>query len=426
MGAMRRSAPVVDASLPWSRSRASWAGSPKRSPKRSPKGAAEAAAARQERWDAGLPPTPSSRNRRASPTNRALGRRAGARQAVGRLRASRSDTGSVESRRDWCADDGVDDDARDARRQQLGISRTAGILFDPRRRSPGPSPRASFNGPPSAGESLPVAADGMRSPKNRRSLTKLSPSRHGKTYRKSRQKDVSAMKESMRVDRIMSEGRAHHARRAAPCCRVRCLICCGDWRESSHVPIDGFIIIGDRADAKSRAALVKKGVTHVLNTAKSLPNYHESHFLYCKLKMQDSATEELDPHLERAFDFLDAARKLDAFCMVHCIAGVSRSVSVVMAYLVVRREHTLLQASRAVKKHRPLASPNDSFLFQLAQLEIRTLGGSSVATTRDRMWNFYRWNVVKRTVPILGRRGVIPAERRRKDCCGDQGPCVVQ
>uniref|UniRef100_A0A7S1CB64 protein-tyrosine-phosphatase n=1 Tax=Bicosoecida sp. CB-2014 TaxID=1486930 RepID=A0A7S1CB64_9STRA len=360
---------------------------------------------RRAQSDAGLPPAPT----------RQLGRRAAPRYALGELREVRSEAGDEdEARRERFPDADLDSEATESRRAQLGISKTAGILFDPRRRSPGPSPREA--GPVGV---LPVQK--LHAPKKRGSAAPSSvaaPLRPGEKYRKSRHKEVLELQEKLRVEKILSERRAYTARKARPCCTARCLLISGDFRESSKVPVDGFIIIGDRADAKSRTGLIEKGVTHVLNATKQLPNYHERDFMYCKLPIEDSPTEDLTPHYEAAFDFLDSARAVDSFCMVHCIAGVSRSVAIVMAYLLVRRDHTLLSAGRLVKKHRPLASPNEAFLFQLTQLEIETLGGSSVATTRDRMWQFHRWNVVKRKAPILTPKGIIRPEERG-------GACVV-
>jgi hypothetical protein len=55
----------------------------------------------------------------------------------------------------------------------------------------------------------------------------------------------------------------------------------------------------------------------------------------------------------------------------------------------------LLDAMHLVIKRRYFASPNESFRLQLAQLEVRALGQSSVAACDDKEWDFAGWNAVK-------------------------------
>lgn len=77
---------------------------------------------------------------------------------------------------------------------------------------------------------------------------------------------------------------------------------------------------------------------------------------------------------------------------VHCLAGVSRSVSVVLLYLVLRHRIPLRHAFRYVRACRPQINPNNAFKLQLAKLEVQELRYSSVAKDADRVWDFYEWN----------------------------------
>ena len=56
--------------------------------------------------------------------------------------------------------------------------------------------------------------------------------------------------------------------------------------------------------------------------------------------------------------------------LVHCTAGASRAPSAVMAYLVAARMIPLVDAFEYVRALRPLTSPNNRFLLQLALLEV--------------------------------------------------------
>merc|ERR1712187_958711 len=53
-----------------------------------------------------------------------------------------------------------------------------------------------------------------------------------------------------------------------------------------------------------------------------------------QLHMHDNASEQLAQHLPRALAFLDEAKASGGKCVVHCTAGMSRSPTVVLAYLI--------------------------------------------------------------------------------------------
>lgn len=86
-------------------------------------------------------------------------------------------------------------------------------------------------------------------------------------------------------------------------------------------PIAEYLLLGDREDAQRRDLLISLGVTHVLNTAKQLPNYFEDDFLYHRVDVYDHEAEQLRPHYARAFEFIDDAREHGSVVFVHCVAG---------------------------------------------------------------------------------------------------------
>ena len=55
--------------------------------------------------------------------------------------------------------------------------------------------------------------------------------------------------------------------------------------------------------------------------------------------------------------------------LVHCVAGVSRSATICLAYLVSHNHMSLQQAWQHVKKVRPWVKPNKGFLQQLSDWE---------------------------------------------------------
>ena len=59
----------------------------------------------------------------------------------------------------------------------------------------------------------------------------------------------------------------------------------------------------------------------------------------------------------------------DARIMVHCMWGMSRSASVVIAYMMATQRMTLLKSITYVKGKRRVVKPNSGFLCQLLWYE---------------------------------------------------------
>ena len=91
------------------------------------------------------------------------------------------------------------------------------------------------------------------------------------------------------------------------------------------------------------------------------------HYLY--LDFEDDTGVVLAPYIARAIQFLRAAVETGKRVLVHCHQGRSRSVSLVVAYLMATEHLGLDEALKAVQLARPIAQPNFSFMRQLRQFE---------------------------------------------------------
>ncbi|CAL4910635.1 unnamed protein product [Urochloa decumbens] len=132
------------------------------------------------------------------------------------------------------------------------------------------------------------------------------------------------------------------------------------------------VYLGGDAVAKNRDILRKNGITHVLNCVGFVcPEYFKSDLIYRTLWLQDSPTEDITSILYDVFDYFEDVREQGGRVFVHCCQGVSRSTSLVIAYLMWREGQSFDDAFQFVKAARGIANPNMGFACQLLQCQKR-------------------------------------------------------
>ncbi|XP_072975163.1 protein-tyrosine-phosphatase MKP1-like isoform X1 [Typha angustifolia] len=132
------------------------------------------------------------------------------------------------------------------------------------------------------------------------------------------------------------------------------------------------IYLGGDSVARNREILRKNGITHVLNCVGFVcPEYFKSDLVYKTLWLQDSPTEDITSILYDVFDYFEDVRGQRGRVFVHCCQGVSRSTSLVIAYLMWREGQSFDDAFQFVKAARGIANPNMGFACQLLQCQKR-------------------------------------------------------
>jgi len=88
-----------------------------------------------------------------------------------------------------------------------------------------------------------------------------------------------------------------------------------------------------------------------------------------QLDIEDDSGFEISKYWESAFKFIDKGVASGGKVLVHCLAGVSRSPTMVLGYIMYRYGVPLKQALEIVTKARPVIAPNLGFVKQLRDLE---------------------------------------------------------
>lgn len=103
--------------------------------------------------------------------------------------------------------------------------------------------------------------------------------------------------------------------------------------------------------------LDKLGITCVINAAPELGDTplsmsDDAKPLYLQIPVLDKGDINIGAYFDEVADLIDEVRAMNGRCMVHCVAGVSRSASLCLAYLMKHMKMTLKDAYDLVKSAR--------------------------------------------------------------------------
>ncbi|KAJ8396917.1 hypothetical protein AAFF_G00012400 [Aldrovandia affinis] len=145
------------------------------------------------------------------------------------------------------------------------------------------------------------------------------------------------------------------------------------YDQDGPVEILPFLFLGSAHHSSRRETLAKCGITAVLNVSSSCPNLFEDELRYMTLRVEDSLAADIRARFPEAIDFIDSAKERGGRVLVHCQAGISRSATICLAYLIHSRRVRLDEAFDFVKQRRRVISPNLAFMGQLLQFETDVL-----------------------------------------------------
>ncbi|NWW73171.1 DS13B phosphatase, partial [Climacteris rufus] len=138
------------------------------------------------------------------------------------------------------------------------------------------------------------------------------------------------------------------------------------------------IYLGDAWAARSKTTLQSLNITHILNAADGPYSINTGAKYYADLQIEYYGVEAFDdPSFDLSIFFYDAANFIGKALhssggkvFVHCAMGVSRSATLVLAFLMIHENMTLVDALKTVSAHRNIC-PNSGFLSQLRDLDIK-------------------------------------------------------
>ncbi|CAJ0594114.1 unnamed protein product [Cylicocyclus nassatus] len=140
-----------------------------------------------------------------------------------------------------------------------------------------------------------------------------------------------------------------------------------EYAQMSEI-VPGLFICG--VSALTPDEMKKNKITHIINATTEVPNLRSlGDIQRTKLWLEDTPQTYIYPHLELQSDQIQALIADGGRVLVHCVAGVSRSASICLAFLTKYRCRSLRDAYHLMKLKRPMVRPNLGFWRQLIAYE---------------------------------------------------------
>lgn len=169
------------------------------------------------------------------------------------------------------------------------------------------------------------------------------------------------------------------------------------------------LYVGSAAVAANYGWLKEKEIGCIVNVTKEIRNYYETtgKFRYFKIPVIDGIDEPLiEEHLDAVCHLISDSFLNGVSVLVHCNAGQSRSIAIVIGYLLQCERYTLEHALNLLTQKRIEMKINEGFKKQLTELEFRIYG---VVT-----YNFFEIGVRRRKPPQKFGQSIIIKRHNRK------------
>jgi len=141
--------------------------------------------------------------------------------------------------------------------------------------------------------------------------------------------------------------------------------------------IKPYLMLGSVA-VRTPGFIRNNEITLVINAAKDFVLSTECIVEQIHVKCDDKPDAPLKNHFDSVAEHIYNEREKQGKVFVHCVAGISRSPSLVMAYLMKHEHMTLLEAFHLVREKRPFVRPNNGFWLQLIEYEKELRGHNTV------------------------------------------------
>ena len=127
------------------------------------------------------------------------------------------------------------------------------------------------------------------------------------------------------------------------------------------------LYLGNFSASENIQQLKDLGIKKVLSVVdfNDFPNYKDENIIHKSVEVSDFDYQNIIQYFGECLNFIKGEEKI----LVHCMAGASRSATIVIAYLMWIQKMKFDDALNFVNSKRPIVDPNDGFREQLKIFE---------------------------------------------------------
>ena len=130
--------------------------------------------------------------------------------------------------------------------------------------------------------------------------------------------------------------------------------------------IDG-IYLGSAYNAANYHQLTNLGIEVIINVTKEISIYFPNFYEYKKIELYDNDDANIEDYLEESLEYIRKNKGRKIF--IHCKMGASRSVSILLYYMIKEHNMKLDEALQMIKEKRIIINPNNKFISILKKYE---------------------------------------------------------
>jgi len=130
------------------------------------------------------------------------------------------------------------------------------------------------------------------------------------------------------------------------------------------------VYLGSFEHSQDKEGLSGLGIKHIVNVSSHGNPFANQGFEYLKIDVPDTVEGVLQPYFEECNAFMKKAIAEGSGVLVHCHRGMSRSSTMVIAYMMAEMGMSLEEGHGLVKACRQCMRPNDAFVDQMAKYEV--------------------------------------------------------
>ncbi len=162
-----------------------------------------------------------------------------------------------------------------------------------------------------------------------------------------------------------------------------------DEKNSPISKIIEGLFLGCEVVSKNIELLEKNNIKKIIKIGTDLKIHFPKKFEYLSINIHDHPDENIIDYFEACYNFIDQSLINNQNVLVHCFKGISRSASVICAFLIKKFKWNFNESIRFIESKRPWISINDGFDKQLQEYDLKNNSKVFAKNNYRKRTNYY-------------------------------------